>query len=122
MSIPISVPTNSYVKRVTDTLLRGAEDVGHVLSDPRAKEQLLGFGDYSLDFRLLVWTRHPSRHPQIKSDINYRIESLFREGGIEMSMPTQQFLLTTADADKLKAELGQDGKLDDHDSLPNERH
>lgn len=120
ISIPISVATNSDVKLVTDTLLRAAEDVEHVLTDPPPKVQFLRFGDYSLDFRLLVWTRQPSRHPQIKSDINYRIESLFRERGIEMSMPTQQFLLTTADADKLRGELGQDGKLDDLDSLSKE--
>jgi len=53
---------------------------------------------------LLVWTRYPNRHPQIKSDINYRIERLFREGGIEISYPRQEFLLrqvrpTAADQD-----------------------
>jgi len=117
ISIPISVATNSDVKLVTETLLRAAEDVENVLTDPPPKVQFLLFGDYSLDFRLLVWTRHPSRHPQIKSDINYRIERLFRARGIEIPFPTQQFLLTTADADKLKGELGQDGQLDDHDSL-----
>jgi small-conductance mechanosensitive channel len=117
ISIPISVTTTSDVKLVTETLLRAAEGVENVLTDPPPKVQFLRFGDYSLDFRLLVWTRNPSRHPQIKSDINYRIERLFRERGIEMSVPTQQFLFTTADADKFRGELGQDGRLDDHDSL-----
>jgi small-conductance mechanosensitive channel len=51
--------------------------------------QFLKFGDYSLDFRLLVWTRQPRRHPQIKSDINYRIERLFRERGIKIPYPFQ---------------------------------
>ncbi len=120
ISIPINVATTSDVNLVTETLLLAAKDVEDVLTDPPPKVQFLRFGDYSLDFRLLVWTRHPSRHPQIKSDINYRIERLFRERGIEISVPTQQFLLTTADADKLRGELGQDGKLDDHDSLSKE--
>jgi len=121
ISIPISVATTVDVKLVTETLLLAAEDVENVLTDPPPKVQFLRFGDYSLDFRLLVWTRQPSRHPQIKSDINYRIESLFRERGIEIPFPTQQFLLTTADADKLKGELQQDGRLDEHDSLSKER-
>ena len=120
ISIPISVATTSDVNLVTETLLLAAEDVENVLTDPPPKVQFLRFGDYSLDFRLLVWTRHPSRHPQIKSDINYRIEKLFRERGIEIPFPTQQFLLRTADADKLRGELGQDGKLDDHDTLAKE--
>src|SRR5256714_8120923 len=121
ISIPISVATTSDVNLVTETLLLAAKDVENVLTDPPPKVQFLRFGDYSLDFRLLVWTRHPSRHPQIKSDINYRIERLFRERGIEIPFPTQQFLFTTADADKLKGELGQDGKLDDHDTLSTEQ-
>jgi small-conductance mechanosensitive channel len=90
ISIPISVATNSDVDLVTKTLLHAAEDVNNVLTDPPPKVQFLRFGDYSLDFRLLVWTRQPSRHPQIKSDINYRIEKLFRDGGIQIPYPTQE--------------------------------
>src|SRR6476660_218074 len=93
IAIPIGVATTSDVNLVTQTLLRAAEDVDNVLTDPPPKVQFLKFGDYSLDFRLLVWTRQPRRHPQIKSDINYRIERLFRERGIEIPFPTQQFLL-----------------------------
>ena len=93
IAIPISVATNSEVDRVTETLLRAAEDVQNVLTDPPPKVQFLSFGDYSLDFRLLVWTRQPSRHPQIKSDINYRIERLFRENKIEIPFPKQEFVL-----------------------------
>jgi small-conductance mechanosensitive channel len=93
IAIPISVATSSDVNLVTETLLRAAEGVENVLTDPPPKVQFLKFGDYSLDFRLLVWTRQPSRHPQIKSDINYRIEKLFRESGIEIPYPKQEFLV-----------------------------
>src|SRR5882672_6221413 len=105
ISIPISIATTSDVNQVTETLLLAAKDVENVLTDPPPKVQFLKFGDYSLDFRLLVWTRQPSRHPQIKSDINYRIEKLFRERGIEIPYPTQEFLLRgvklPADAESL---------------------
>jgi len=93
IAIPISVGTTSDVNVVTETLLLAAEGVENVLTDPPPKVQFLKFGDYSLDFRLLVWTRQPSRHPQIKSDINYRIEKLFRERNIEIPYPKQEFLL-----------------------------
>jgi small-conductance mechanosensitive channel len=119
ISIPIGVATTADVNLVTETLLQAAEGIENVLTDPPPKVQFLRFGDYSLDFRLLVWTRQPSRHPQIRSDINYRIERLFRERGIEIPMPTQQFVLRSSDAEKLKG-LGQDGKLDDLDSLAKE--
>jgi potassium-dependent mechanosensitive channel len=103
--IPIGVATTSDVELVTKTLLQAAEGVEHVLTDPPPKVQFLRFGEYSLDFRLLVWTRHPSRHPQIKSDINYRIERLFREQHIEIPYPTQEFLLKSVDESITKSRL-----------------
>ncbi|HBB88473.1 MAG TPA: mechanosensitive ion channel protein MscS [Blastocatellia bacterium] len=103
--IPISVAVNSDVNLVTETLLLAAKEVELVLTDPAPKVQFLKFGDYSLDFRLLVWTRHPSRHPQIKSDINYRIEKLFRERHIEIPYPTQEFLLRNVDDSAVRSAL-----------------
>lgn len=89
ISIPVGVAYNSDVELVSETLMLAAEGVENVLTDPPPSVQFLKFGDYSLDFRLLVWTRQPRRHPQIKSDINYRIEKLFRERGIEIPYPVQ---------------------------------
>lgn len=116
IAIPISVATTSDVNRVTETLLLAAEDIENVLEDPVPKVQFLRFGEYSLDFRLLVWTRQPNRHPQIKSDINYRIERLFRERGIEIPFPTQEFLLKTNDLSKLKNDLLAEEKLTNDES------
>ena len=94
ISIPVGVAYNADVELVTETLILAAEGIENVLTDPAPKVQFLKFGDYSLDFRLLVWTRQPRRHPQIKSDINYRIEKLFRERGIEIPYPVQDLRLT----------------------------
>jgi small-conductance mechanosensitive channel len=105
IAIPIGVATTSDVNVVTETLLLAAKDVENVLTDPPPKVQFLKFGDYSLDFRLLVWTSEPSRHPQIKSDINYNIERLFRERGIEIPYPTQEFLLKAADLSRIRDDL-----------------
>jgi len=102
ISIPVGVATDSDIKLVTETLLLAAEGVENVLTDPPSKVQFLKFGGYSLDFRLLVWTRRPDRHAQIRSDINYRIERLFRERGIEIPYPTQEFLLKGVELPKAK--------------------
>jgi small-conductance mechanosensitive channel len=114
ISIPISVAVHSDIDLVTQTLLLAAKDVEMVLSDPPPKVQFIRFGGYSLDFRLLVWTRQPSRHPQIKSDINYRIAKLFRERGIEI--PTQEFLLKAADVSRLKDDLISEDKAAEQNS------
>ncbi len=120
IAIPISVATTSDVSLVTETLLLAAEDVENVLSDPPPKVQLLKFGDYSLDFRLLVWTREPSRHPQIRSDVNYRIERLFRERGIKIPYPTQEFLLRTPSHPTVRDDLIAEERQTAADSLSRE--
>ena len=117
IAIPIGVATTSDVNLVTKTLLGAAEGVDNVLTDPPPKVQFLKFGDYSLDFRLLVWTRHPSRHPQIKSDINYRIERLFRESGIEIPYPKQEFLLRQMKPVNEDEELISEDRASDGETL-----
>src|ERR1051326_4362806 len=79
ISIPIGVADDSDVDHVTKTLIEAAQGVEFVLKDPPPRVQFTKFGDYTLDFRLLVWTNQPRRHPQIRSDINYRIYQLFRQ-------------------------------------------
>src|SRR2546423_2493891 len=87
IAIPIGVSAESDIDIVSQTLLKAAEEVDNVLTDPAPKVQFLKFGDWSLDFRLLVWTNRPRLHMQIRSDINYRIDRLFREAGIEIPYP-----------------------------------
>jgi small-conductance mechanosensitive channel len=93
IAIPVGVAYNSDIDLVTETLLKAAEDVENVLSDPAPKVQFLKFGDWSLDFRLLVWTNRPRLHTQIRSDINYRLEKLFREARIEIPFPQTELRL-----------------------------
>jgi len=96
IAIPIGVADDSDIQLVSDTLIEAAKDVPNVLPEPEPRVQFLKFGDYSLDFRLLVWTNQPRRHIEIRSDINYRIAKLFRERSIKIPYPTQQFFLKGA--------------------------
>jgi len=93
IAIPVGVAYSSDVDLVTQTLLEAAKDVDNVLRDPPPKVQFLRFSDWSLDFRLLIWTNRPRLHTQIRSDINFRIEKLFREAGIEIPFPQTELRL-----------------------------
>ncbi|MFY9618456.1 MAG: mechanosensitive ion channel domain-containing protein [Pyrinomonadaceae bacterium] len=111
ISIPVGVAYDSDIDLITATLLKAAEDVDNVLKDPPPKVQFLKFGDWSLDFRLLVWTNRPRLHPQIKSDINYRLEKLFRESGIEIPFPQTEFRMREG---SLPLDTGDKSITDDH--------
>ena len=93
LSIPVNVAYGSDIELVTNTLVKAADDVENVLLDPAPKVQFLKFGDWSMGFRLLVWTNRPRRHTQIRSDINYRVERLFRQAGIEIPFPQTELRL-----------------------------
>src|SRR5204863_3319116 len=55
IAIQIGVADDSDIDLVTNTLTEAAQNVENVLPDPAPCVQFLKFGDYSLDFRLLVW-------------------------------------------------------------------
>lgn len=120
ISVPVGVSYESDVDLVTDTLLRAAEGITHVLPEPKPSVQFLGFGESSLDFRLLVWTDRPRRHPQIKSDTNYRIWRLFKEAGIEIPFPQRDLNLRGASL-RLAAPDGQQFTLSDAGEADEER-
>ncbi|HWS53400.1 MAG TPA: mechanosensitive ion channel domain-containing protein, partial [Pyrinomonadaceae bacterium] len=93
ISIPVGVSYDSDVELVTRTLLRAAEGVKFVLDEPKPTVQFTEFGDSSLNFRLLVWTDRPRRHPTIKSAVNYNIRRLFLEEKIEIPFPQRDLNL-----------------------------
>jgi potassium-dependent mechanosensitive channel len=119
ISIPVGVSYDSDVEQVTETLLSAAEGVNHVLAEPKPSVQFLGFGESSLDFRLLVWTDRPRRHPQIKSDINYRIERLFREHQIEIPFPQRE--LRVRDGGALQIERSGDAESLEEETADDDR-
>src|ERR1700752_1847280 len=97
IAIPVGVAYDSDIQLVTQTLLDAAKDVSNALTDPPPTAQFLKFGESSLDFRLLVWTKQPRRHVQVRSDINYRIAKLFRERDMKIPYPAQEFLFRGID-------------------------
>jgi small-conductance mechanosensitive channel len=118
IAIPIGVADDSDIELVTRTLIEAARGVANVLEEPKPRVQLLKFGDYSLDFRLLVWTNQPRRHVQIRSDINYRIARLFREHSIKIPYPTQEFLLKGMPRDLEPSLLTDNDPSDNASSQP----
>ena len=107
--ILVSVSDDSDVEAVTSALLDAARDVENVLEVPEPKVQFLGFGTSSLDFRLLVWTSQPRRHIQIRSDINYRISSLFHSRGIRTPRPKQELFVRSVEVEHLERDLVAEG-------------
>jgi small-conductance mechanosensitive channel len=118
IAIPVGVAYDSDIQLVTDTLIEAATNVPNVLTEPPPRVQFLKFGDYSLDFRLLVWTNQSRRHVQIRSDVNYRIVQLFRERSIQIPYPTQDFRFNGVDLRDFEPSLLRDSDISDDPVQP----
>jgi hypothetical protein len=72
---------------VRRALLDAARGHPAVLREPRPQVELRRFGESSLDFELLVWTRDPRSQSALASDLNFRIEESLRRHGIQLPFP-----------------------------------
>lgn len=89
LRLPIGVAYHANVEIVKDLLLSAAQAHSEILSMPMPQVLFKGFGENSLNFELRVWTKKPSRQFQIKSEIYYKINALFRQYHIEIPFPQQ---------------------------------
>lgn len=89
LRLPIAVSYHANIEIVKDLLLSAAKANSEVLSMPMPQVLFKGFGENSLDFELRIWTNKPSRQFQLKSEIYYKINALFRQYKIEIPFPQQ---------------------------------
>ena len=89
LRFPVIVSYHANVEIVKDLLLSAAQAHSEILSMPMPQVLFKGFGENSLNFELRVWTKKPSRQFQIRSEIYYKINALFRQYQIEIPFPQQ---------------------------------
>ena len=95
--IQVGVAYSSDVKLVTSLLLQAANVHSAVLRTPAPKVQFTDFGNSSLDFLLLFYSREYLRIEFVKSDIRYKIIELFRENNVEIPFPQRDLWLKNAE-------------------------
>ncbi len=97
--VPVGVAYGSNVELVTQTLLEVANGMEGVLQDPPPTVRFSAFGDSSLNFELLVWTDQPTRHPLLRSNLNYAIESAFRRQRIQIPFPQRDVHIKSSESE-----------------------
>ncbi len=93
LQVPVGVAYGSNTEAVRDALIAACQGNPAVLQTPTPQVFFSSFGDSSLNFTLLVWTREPRRQYEIVSDLNFRIEAILREQGITVPFPQRDLHL-----------------------------
>lgn len=101
INISVGVAYGSDTKRVKAALLEAAKSHPDVLLTPRPLVLFKEFGESSLKFDLIVWFKEPRKQFRIKSDLNFRIEEIFRRYKINIPFPQQDLHLRSPQLDQL---------------------
>jgi small-conductance mechanosensitive channel len=96
LNIPVGVAYGSDLEKVSEALVKAAQSVDEVLEAPAPRVHFSGFGDSSLNLEIRVWINEPHKHPQIRSEVNFAIDRVFREYNIEIPFPQRNVYLQTS--------------------------
>lgn len=85
--VKVGVAYGSNTALVKEILMKVADEHERILKTPKPIVRFLDFGNSSLDFDLLFWSRDLIRIEDIKSDLRFGIDQAFRERGVEIPFP-----------------------------------
>ncbi|WP_216901099.1 mechanosensitive ion channel family protein [Synechococcus sp. CCY 9618] len=93
LQIPVGVAYGSDCQLVRQALLEACQGYSDIIPAPPPRVFFTGFGESSLDFRLLVWINQPRRQYEIRSELNYRIEAMLRRHDLTIPFPQRDLHL-----------------------------
>jgi len=86
--LPVGVAYGSDVNKARDALVAAAREHSATLEDPEPTAFLEKFGDSTIDFEVVAWSREMSHRPRrFRSDLNYLIHKHLTAAGIEIPCP-----------------------------------
>ncbi|PHN04241.1 mechanosensitive ion channel family protein [Flavilitoribacter nigricans] len=85
--ISVGVAYGSDTALVKKILLQVAQEHPKALKRPAPFVRFINFGDSSLDFELLFWSKEFIRIEDVKSDMRFETDRLFRENNITIPFP-----------------------------------
>ena len=86
-TVTVGVAYGSDTKLVEKLLLKSADEQKGVLKNPKPNVIFKDSGDSSLVFDLNLFLNDSFSEPRIKSEVRFRIDSLFRENSISIPFP-----------------------------------
>lgn len=113
-SVSVGVAYGSDTQLVKELMLKSVVNDKRILKRPAPFVLFENFGDSSLDFSIYFFINDSFIDPGIKSDIRFRIDSLFRENKITIPFPQRDVHLFTNDPNLLKVK--EDKINNDNDS------
>jgi potassium efflux system protein len=95
--IDVGVAYGSEPEQVMRLLVEAARDVPEIMTDPAPRALFKGFGDSSLDFRLLAWVQTVDVGLQAQNALRVAILQKLDAAGIAIPFPQRDVHVISAD-------------------------
>jgi len=99
-SVQVGVAYSSDSQNVKQLLLQAAKENPYVVEFPGPIVRLIRFGESSIDFELVFFSRNYIIIEDVKSDLRFAIDKLFKEHNVEIPFP-QRTLHVKNDSGKI---------------------
>ena len=96
-TLKVGVAYGSDIEKVTNILMKIANEHEHVLKDSGPKVFFMNFGDSSLDFELRFWVAELWTTDVILSDLRYAIDREFRKEDIAIPFPQRDLHIKSSE-------------------------
>ena len=97
-TLKVGVAYGSDIERVTEILLKIANNHEQIIKNPGPKILFMDFGSSSLDFELRFWVTELWTTEVILSDLRYAIDREFRKEKINIPFPQRDLHIKTSEA------------------------
>lgn len=97
--LKVGVAYGSNVEKVTEILMKIANEHTKILKDPGSKVLFMDFGNSSLDFELRFWVTELWTTEAILSDLRYAIDREFRNENITIPFPQRDLHIKSCDTE-----------------------
>lgn len=98
--IQVSVAYGSDVSRVRKALMNCALAHGKVMKKPEPKVFFTAFGESSLQFQMLFWSKNNFEIEEVKSDLRFMVDAEFRRLEIVIPFPQRDIHIISDRANK----------------------
>ena len=102
--IKVSVAYGSDLEQVEEVLMKTAQANQMVMKRPTPRVRLRTFGDYSINFELLVWASRPHDQGRLTHNLSKEIYNKFNEEKIKIPFPQQDIHICSGEAEIARKE------------------
>ena len=102
VEVNVGVAYGTDPEKVLEILRKVSTENSEILQEPAPLALFSGFGESSLDFRLLFWIAKADSRFVVQSQVNVAVNNALKKAGMEIPFPQRDLHIRSVDPDKTR--------------------